>query len=449
MTRQTRSRLAPGAAGIAALALGACLLAGRASATPAAEAAAPPETIVLRAAHLFDSAGTTLKDGGIIVVRGDRIVSVTGTAPAGARVIDLGDATLLPGFIDSHTHLTLEFEKDYYHFVYNRIMRFPAEQALYGALYARRTLEAGFTTVRNVGAMDFVDIGLRNAINAGVTVGPRMLTAAHGIGSPGGHFDNYSYPPDRVKPWGPIEGICSGPEECREAVRYQMKWGADVIKIAPSGGVLSESDPVDVPQLTPEELAAIVSEAHKWNRKVATHCHGDKAARLAIDAGVDSIEHGSFLTEDTLKLMKSKGVYLVPTRMAVYWTNKNADQYPPNIAAKARAAAAAHGNMFKAALRIGVPIAFGTDAGVFPHGMNGMEFGLMTDLGMSPAAALLAGTRDAAKLLGLEADVGTLEAGKAADIVAVPGNVLSDIHATEHPLLVMHLGRIVVQKAGT
>jgi len=209
MTRQTRSRLAPGTAGIAAVALGACLLAGRASAVAAAEpTAAAPETIVLRAAHLFDSTGTTLKDGGIIVVRGDRIVSVSGTAPTGARVIDLGDATLLPGFIDSHTHLTLEFEKDYYHFVYNRIMRFPAEQALYGALYARRTLEAGFTTVRNVGAMDFVDIGLRNAINAGVTVGPRMLTAAHGIGSPGGHFDNYSYPPDRVKPWGPIEGIC-------------------------------------------------------------------------------------------------------------------------------------------------------------------------------------------------------------------------------------------------
>ena len=450
MTRQTRSHLAPRAAGIAALvAASAYLLAGCASDAAAAEAAAPHETIVLKAAHVFDSMGTTLKDGGMIVVHGDRIVSVGGTAPADAHVIDLGDATLLPGFIDAHTHLTLEFEKDYYHFVYNRIMRFPAEQALYGALYARRTLEAGFTTVRNVGASDFVDIGLRNAINAGVTVGPRMLTAAHGIGSPGGHFDNYSYPPDRVKPWGLIEGICSGPEECRGAVRYQMKWGADVIKIAPSGGVLSESDPVDVPQLTPEELAAIVTEAHKWNRKVAAHCHGDKAARLAIDAGVDSIEHGSFLTEDTLKLMKSKGVYLVPTRMAVYWTNKNADQYPPNIAAKARAAAAAHGNMFKAALRIGVPIAFGTDAGVFPHGMNGMEFGLMSDLGMSPAAALLAGTRDAAKLLGLEADVGTLEAGKAADIVAVPGNVLSDIHATEHPLLVMHLGRIVVQKAGT
>ena len=449
MTRQRSSQLVRGTASIAAVATVACLLAGWASAAAAADAAAPPETIVLKAAHVFDSTGTTLKDGGIVVVRGDRIVSVGGTIPPGARILDLGDATLLPGFIDAHTHLTLEFGKDYYRFMYDRIMRFPAEQALYGAQYARRTLEAGFTTVRNLGAYDFVDIGLRNAINAGVTTGPRLLTAVHGIGSPGGHFDNLSYPPDRVKPWGPIEGICSGPEQCREAVRYQMKWGADVIKIAPSGGVLSESDPVDVPQLTPEELAAIVSEAHKWNRKVAAHCHGDAAARLAIAAGVDSIEHGSFLTEDTLKLMKSKDVYLVPTRMAVYWTDKNADTYPPNIAAKARAAAAAHGNMFKSAMRIGVPIAFGTDAGVFPHGMNAMEFGLMTDLGMSPAAALIAGTRDAAKLLGEAADVGTLEAGKTADIVAVPGNVLTDIHATEHPVFVMHLGHIVVQKAAT
>jgi imidazolonepropionase-like amidohydrolase len=213
--------------------------------------------------------------------------------------------------------------------------------------------------------------------------------------------------------------------------------------------VLSEADPVDVPQLTPEEMSAIVSEAHKWRRKVAAHCHGDAAARLAIEAGVDSIEHGSFLTEDTLKLMKAKGVYLVPTRMAVYWVNKMVDTYPPPIAAKARAAAAAHGTMFKTALRVGVPIAFGTDAGVYPHGMNAMEFGLMTDLGMSPAAALLSGTREAAKLLGVADDVGTLEAGKAADIVAVPGNVLNDIHATEHPLLVMRHGKVWVQKAGS
>jgi imidazolonepropionase-like amidohydrolase len=415
----------------------------------AADPVAPPETIALRAAHIFDATGTALKDGGVVVVSAGKIVSVGGAVPAGARVIDLGDATLLPGFIDAHTHLTQQFEKNYYLGVYHNLMRFQSEQALYGALYAKRTLEAGFTTVRNVGADDFVDIGLRNAINAGVTEGPRMLTAAHGIGSPGGHFDAAPWPPDVVKPEGPLEGICSGADQCRLAVRDQMKWGADVIKISASGGVLSESDRVDDPQLTPEELSAIITEAHTRGRKVAAHCHGDTAARLAIAAGVDSIEHGSFLSEDTLRLMKAKGVYLVPTRMALYWVMQQVDTYPPQIAAKARAAAAAHGAMFKAALRIGVPIALGTDAGVFPHGMNGMEFGLMTELGMAPSAALLAGTRNAAKLLGLEAQIGTLEAGKDADIVAVPGDVLKDIHATEHPVLVMRQGRVVMQKPAT
>lgn len=418
-----------------------------ASAAPALAQTAAPETIVLKAAHIFDATGTALKDGGLIVVQGERIVSVGGSAPPGARVIDLGDATLLPGFIDAHTHLTMQLEKNYYLGKYHDIMRFPAEEALYAAQYAKRTLEAGFTTVRNVGAADFVDISLRNAINAGVTEGPRMITAAHGIGSPGGHFDQLSYPPDRVHPEGPIQGICSGPEDCREAVRYQMKWGADVIKIAASGGVLSESDPVDVPQLTLEEMKAIISEAHAWRRKVAAHCHGDAAARLAIEAGVDSIEHGSFLTEDTLKLMKAKGVVLVPTRITVDWVLKEAETYPPNIAAKARAAAAAHTTMMKNALRIGVPIALGTDAGVYPHGMNGQEFGLYVGLGMSPAQALLSGTRDDAKLLGIDGEVGTLEAGKVADVVAVPGNVISNIRATEHPLLVMHLGKIWVHKS--
>jgi len=413
--------------------------------TPLAVAqTASPETIVLKAAHLFDATGTALKDGGMVVVKGDRIVSVgAASVPAGARVIDLGDATLVPGYIDAHTHLTMQFSDNYYKMFHDNMLRFPAEDALYGALYARRTLEAGFTTVRNVGAADFTDISLRNAINAGVTEGPRMITAGHGIGSPGGHFDKASFPPDEVKPEGPIEGICSGPEQCRLATRYQMKWGADVIKIAASGGVLSESDPVDVPQLTLEEMKAIVSEAHAWRRKVAAHCHGDAAARLAIEAGVDSIEHGSFLTEDTLRLMKAKGVWLVPTRITVEWVLKKVDTYPPQIAAKARAAAAAHANMMKTALRVGVQIALGTDAGVYPHGMNNQEFAAYVNLGMSPAQALLSGTREAAKLLGVDADVGTLEAGKIADVVAVPGNVLSDIHATEHPLLVMHLGKVI------
>ena len=416
---------------------------------PAAVAQTPPgETTVLKAAHIFDARDGTLKDGGVVVVQGERIVSVGAAGiPTGARVIDLGDATLLPGFIDAHTHITMELERNYYLGKYHDIMRFPAEQVLYGALYAKRTLEAGFTTVRNVGAQDFEDISLRNAINAGIAEGPRMLVSAHGIGSPGGHFDQLSYPPERVHPEGPIQGICSGPEECREAVRYQMKWGADLIKIAASGGVLSESDPVDVPQLTLDEMKAIVSEAHAWRRKVAAHCHGDAAARLAIEAGVDSIEHGSFLTEDTLRLMKARGVWLVPTRITVEWVTKEAATYPPNIAAKARAAAAAHTGMFRNALKVGVPIALGTDAGVYPHGMNGGEFGLYVNLGMTPAQALLSGTRDDAKLLGIDADVGTLEAGKVADVVAVPGNVISNIRATEHPLLVMHLGRLWVHKS--
>ena len=403
-----------------------------------------PASIVLKAAHLFDSKTGRLSDNGVIVVTGDRIASVgTASIPQSAKTLDLGDATLIAGFIDAHVHLANELQQNYYRGFYDDLLRFPVEQSHYAALYAKRTLDAGFTTVRNVGAADFIDIGLRNAINAGIAPGPRMITAAHSIGSTGGHCDSSPFPPETVKVSGPIEGVCNGPEECRAAVRYQMKWGADVIKICASGGVLSESDPVDVPQLTPAELAAIVSEAHAWKRKVAAHAHGDLAAKLAVEAGVDSIEHGSFLTEATLQLMKQKGVYLVPTRLAVFWVNKEADNYPPQIAEKARAAARAHGNMFKAALRIGVPIAFGTDSGVSPHGMNAKEFALMVELGMQPAQALISGTLTAAKLLGVDTDVGTLETGKLADIVAVRGNVLTDISSTEKPVFVMKRGEIV------
>jgi imidazolonepropionase-like amidohydrolase len=222
-----------------------------------------------------------------------------------------------------------------------------------------------------------------------------------------------------------------------------MKYGADVIKVCASGGVLSESDPVDVPQLTIEELRAIMSEAHAWGRKVAAHSHGDLAAKLAVEAGVDSIEHGSFLTTPTLQLMKQKGVYLVPTRMTQVWVLDKADTYPPKIGAKARAAGASHSIMFKNALKAGVPIAFGTDAAVYPHGINAQEFGDMVDLGMSPSAALLSSSQGSAKLLGIDGETGTLEAGKFADIVAVPGDVLQDIGATEKPVLVMKQGVIV------
>jgi imidazolonepropionase-like amidohydrolase len=433
-------------AALAATAMSLSLCAYAQSDQPAA--AAPAPVLVIKAQRIFDGLTGSLRTGITLVVQGERIVSAAADAPlpAGARVIDLADATLLPGFIDAHTHLTGESQKDYYRGFYQDIFRFPVEQSHYAAAFAKKTLEAGFTTVRNVGAADYVDVGLRNAIDARIIVGPHMLTAVHAIGSTGGHCDNSPFPPDRVAQIGPLEGVCNGPEQCREAVRDQMKYGADVIKICASGGVLSEADPVDVPQLTPAELQAIVSEAHAWKRKVAAHAHGDLAARLAVEAGVDSIEHGSFLTEETLRLMKKKGTYLVPTRSAVFWVNKMVDTFPPKIADKARAAAAAHGEMFKIALRIGVPIAFGTDAGVYPHGMNAMEFRLMTELGMAPADALLASARGAAQLLGIDAETGTLEAGKFADIVAVPGDVLANIQATEHPIFVMQHGRIVLER---
>jgi imidazolonepropionase-like amidohydrolase len=406
----------------------------------------PVQPTVLKAAYLFDSKTGKLVNGGAVVVEGDKIKAVgTQGAPANAKVIDLGDATLLPGFIDAHTHITSEIHEDYYRGFHTDMYRFATEQAHDAAVYAKRTLEAGFTTIRNVGAGEFVDVGLRNAINRNVTPGPTILTAVHSIGSTGGHCDQGPFPPDRIEPLGVINGVCNGADDCRAAVRYQLKWGADVIKICSSGGVLSESDPVDVPQLTPAELNAIVSETHAWKKKVAAHSHGDLAARQAVEAGVDSIEHGSFLSDETLRLMKSKGTYLVPTRLAVFWVNKMADKYPPAIAAKARATLTEHERVFRSALKMGVPIALGTDSGVSPHGMNAREFALLVEIGMQPAAALVAGTRESARLLGVSGEVGTLEAGKFADVVAVKGNVLNNIASTEKPVFVMKRGQVVVK----
>jgi imidazolonepropionase-like amidohydrolase len=424
----------------------AALVVGSATDTkPAVAAEAAPQTIVLKAAHLFDGRSGKLDSPGLVVVKGKTIVGVGANVaiPADARVVELGDATLVPGYIDAHTHIASDYSENWAQGFYEGMLRFPVEQSFHAARNARVTLEAGVTTVREVGAADFIDVGLRNAINEGLVEGPRMLVAAHALGSTGGHCDSSPFPPDRVKPAGPLEGVCNGPEECRLAVREQMKFGADLIKICASGGVLSESDPVDVPQLTPAELKAIIGEAHTWGRKVAAHSHGDLAAQQAVEAGIDSIEHGSFLKPATLRLMKERGVYLVPTRMTQEWVVEKADTYPPKIAGKARAAGKAHGEKFAHALKIGVPIAFGTDAAVFPHGLNAREFGDYVKLGMSPAAALMTSSQGSARLLGIEAETGTLEVGKFADIVAVPGDVLADIRATERPMLVMKQGRIV------
>jgi len=404
---------------------------------------AQPKTIALKAARLFDGTSNEVIRNATIVVTGNKIAGINVAVPAGAEVIDLGDVTLLPGFIDCHVHLTGESGDNYYLDFFTSAMRQPVEQAYYAEMYAHRTINAGFTTVRNVGADHYIDVGLRNAINAGIVVGPRMLVAVHAISATGGHADKDPFPPDVTPQAGPIDGVCNGADECRAAVRYQIKYGADVIKFMPSGGVLSLADPVDAPEFSQAEMNAIVEEAHHWGRKVAAHCHGDAAAKMAIAAGVDSIEHGSFLKPDTLALMKEKGVYLVPTLMAGYTVGMKADKFPPAIAVKARAAHDAMFGMFRNAVNAGVKIALGTDSAVSPHGQNAHEFGLMVDNGMTPAAALRAGTQSAATLLGMIDRIGTLETGKLADIVAVPGNPLEDIHATEHVTFVMKDGAVV------
>jgi imidazolonepropionase-like amidohydrolase len=344
-------------------------------------------------------------------------------------------------------HLSGESSENWYRDQYEHTTRFPAEQALRAARYARLTLEAGITTVRDLGSSDYISLGLRNAIAAGAIPGPRMLIANYAIGSTGGHADADPVPPQRIAEPGVAQGVCNGPEACRAAVREQIKFGADVIKFMPSGGVLSLADSVDAPELTQEEINAIVTEAHTWGRKVAAHCHGDRAAKMALAAGVDSIEHGSFLKDDTLAQMKKQHVFLVPTLSAGDWVGAKADGFPPAIAVKARAAAAAMFDMFRRAVRIGVPVAMGTDAAVEPHGRNAHEFVLMVKDGMTPAQALLAGTAAGAELLGLADQLGTLQPGKRADVIAVAGNPLADIGAVEHPLLVMKDGVLYRQPA--
>jgi imidazolonepropionase-like amidohydrolase len=412
---------------------------------------AADSTIVLKGARLFDGKSKALIQNGVVIVQGDKIVDVGSNIaiPSDAKVIDLGDVTLSPGFMDAHTHLTV----DYTDFNKRRLEELDlnvSEQAIRATVYARATVEAGFTTVRDVGSRfiashEFVDVALRNSINKGVVIGPRMLVATHGIGATGGHFDPTSGFRDFLFGREPdyTDGIADGPDEIRKAVRFEIKNGADVIKAAVSGGVFSLADEVDTPQFTPAEMAALVDETHRLRKKVAVHCHGDQAARDAIQAGVDSIEHGSFMKSETLTLMKNKGTFLTPTLMATEWIMSKIDNYPPALQAKARAAAAARSDMFRNAVKIGVKISFGTDAAVFPHGQNAKEFALMTGLGMAPIDALKSATSNDAELLGIAQKTGTLEKGKLADIIAMPGDPTADITATERVSFVMKEGRII------
>lgn len=415
-----------------------------------AQAQKPAErSYVLKAARLFDGKNDSLATPGLLVVTGGRIVAVGPSAqiPPGAEVLDLGDSTLLPGFIDAHTHLTSPYSDDYKQEQLNRLQKTVAERALDASVIARITLMAGFTTVRDVGSSDYLDVGLRNAIRNGDVPGPRMLVSVHALGSTGGHCDFQSGFKEGVfgHEAGPLEGVINGPELARYAVRLDHKYGADIIKVCASGGVLSPTDDVDTPQLTQEELNAIVDEAHALRRKTAAHAHGAEAAKRAIRAGIDSIEHGSFLDDQALDMMKQRGTYLVPTLMAIEGLQEKMDRgvyMPPAIAAKARAAADALHQTFQRALAKGVKIGLGTDASVYPHGRNAEEFHQMVDLGMKPIDALKAGTSSDADLLGLADKIGTLEPGKFADVVAVPLDPTQNIRQTEHVFFVMKEGVI-------
>ncbi len=408
-------------------------------------------TVVLKAARLIDGTGAPVINNAVVVVT-DNTITAVGKAgsvnvPVNAKVVDLGDVTLMPGFIDAHTHLV------------GRVLGDPAGEnaevrdfdsfaAIISVEHARATLMAGFTTVRNVGAFGrFDDMALRKAIDEGWTAGPRMITAGHALGIRGGHCDENGFRPglfDR----GIEDGIADGPDQIRAAVRYQIKYGAEVIKTCATGGVLSEGDAVGATQYTFEELKAMVDEAHKLERKVAAHAHGTEGIKIAVRAGVSSIEHGSFLDEEGARLMKERGTFLVPTLSAAETVERAAKNgvLKGLRAEKALAAAAAARHGIKLAIANQVPIALGTDAGVVPHGTNAHEFVLMVQWGgMSAMDSIVAGTSNAARLLGWDKKLGSLTPGKWADIVAVSGDPLSNIENMQKVVFVMKNGLIYKQ----
>jgi imidazolonepropionase-like amidohydrolase len=407
------------------------------------------QTVVIRAGRLIDGTGAAPVRNAVIVIVDGRISAVGPDVrvPDGARVVDLSDRTVLPGFIDAHVHLTMPVigEPGWD----NAIVReTAADFALRGAQHALQTLEGGFTTVRNVGASGFSDIALRDAINAGRVPGPRIEAAAHALGITGGHCDdtNGFVPGVLGGEAGPETGAVDGLDAIRAAIRYQVKHGADVIKICATGGVLSEGDSVGAQQYMDDELAEVVAVAHSLQRRVAAHAHGTAGIKAAVRAGVTSIEHGSILDDEAVQLMKEHGTYLVPTLMAGEAVEQLAKSggLKGERADKALAIAPVMRQSIRKAVAAGVKIALGTDAGVMPHGRNAHEFTLMVQWGgMTPMQAIVAGTSAAADLLGWSAHVGSVAPGRYGDLVAVHGDPLQDITVLEHVDWVMKGGEIV------
>ena len=404
---------------------------------------APPTVTAVHCGHLFDSIAGKMLGDTTVVIEGGRISSVSpgSTAPAGARVIDLLTQTCLPGLIDSHVHLTMEFNKASYSNTFHWNV---ADYAVRSTVYARRTLMAGFTTVRNLADIANESVALRNAINQGVLVGPRIYTAGLAIGSTGGHADpSNGYRMDLAGDPGPRVGIINSPEEGVKAVRQHYKDGDDAIKIMPSGGVMDEGVNGENPQMTLEEIKAVVETAHDYGFVVGAHAHGAEAIRRAVLGGVDSIEHGTYMNAEDMKLMIERGTWYVPTIIAGDWVMRQAripGYYPPQVAAKALAIGpliqATAGRAYKAHVKI----AFGTDAGVYPHGDNAHEFELMVEAGMPQSFVLQAATINAAQLLRHDKDMGSVTPGKYADLVAVGGNPLENISVMKQVSFVMKEG---------
>jgi imidazolonepropionase-like amidohydrolase len=431
----------PGSIGLAA-ALAAIFVAGAAAAADAPAPVAGGLT-ALHCGHLIDTANGKMLGETSIVIEAGRIKEVSsGTqSPAGAKTIDLSTQTCMPGLIDAHTHLTSETSRTGYvdKFHWNI-----ADYAVRSTLYARRTLLAGFTTVRNVGDQANESAALRNAINAGILPGPRIYTAGRAMGTTGGHGDpTNGYRSDLAGDPGPTEGIINSAEDAAKAVRLHYKLGDDLIKIMPSGGVLDESTSGDNAQMSLEEIKAVVATAHDYGFAVAAHAHGAEAIRRAVIGGVDSIEHGTFMDADDMKLMVEHGTWYVPTIIAGDFVARQAKvpgYYPPQVAEKAEKIGpliqATAGRAYKAHVKI----AFGTDAAVYPHGQNAHEFELMVGAGMPPMFTIQAATISAAQLLRHDKELGTVTAGKIADIVAVPGNPIDDISLMKRVSFVMKDG---------